>query len=159
MKLRELLARRLRELMDARPDLDTQMKVAAKSKLGQSTIQRILSDQQAATVDVVEALAKAFGISPVELLIDDRKDAQLLLALGKLDAEEKLRVLSYIEVSSGVAMRHHAGAQLNIDSGRPVPPQLTAATQRASSRRPGFEEVKKQTHEKTSASHVKRGKS
>lgn len=157
MKLRQTLAKRLRELMDLRPDLDTQTKVANKSGLGQSTVQRILNDQQSPTVDVVESLAKAFGVSPIELIIENRNDVKLLAALSKLDEQEKLRVLSYIEVSTGIAMRHHGAAQLSIDTGRPVPPELAAATHRASARKPGSDDVK-QTHDKTSAPHRKRSK-
>lgn len=159
MKLRELLAKRLRELMDVRPDLDTQTKLANRAGLSQSTIQRILSLQQACTVDVIEDLARAFGIRPIELLIEDRNDVLLLTALNKLSAEEKLRVLAYIEVSTGASLRHHERAQLSIDTGRPVPPQLAAASTRASAREPAVSDDVQQAHEQASTPQRKRGKS
>lgn len=137
MNLKDVLALRLRELMDARPDLDTQDKVSRRAKVSQSTVNRILNKQTAATVEALEGLAKAFGIKPAELLTLDKREAELLRVFNHLGEEDKLRVLGYLHVSASNAMRHHAGAQLEFDSGRPVTPSLQAASQRASARKPG----------------------
>jgi transcriptional regulator with XRE-family HTH domain len=68
MKLRQVLAKRLRELMEKTPGLDTQVKVSLAAGVAQTTISRILKCQVAATLDNVEAIADAYGISTSDLL-------------------------------------------------------------------------------------------
>jgi transcriptional regulator with XRE-family HTH domain len=68
--LRITLARNLAALMERRPDLDTQQKVAARAKIGQTTIGRVLRAEAAATVDLIDKLAKAFNVSPDSLVKD-----------------------------------------------------------------------------------------
>lgn len=63
-----VLAQNLRALMARTPDLDSQPKVAARSGVGQRTVGRILLGQVAATIDTLDALANAFGMSAWELL-------------------------------------------------------------------------------------------
>jgi len=92
MKLRQVLARRLRELMDKTPALDTQVKVSKAADVAQTTISRILKCQVGATLDNVEAIASVFGVTPAELLAqshvnsavitdDDRRTIQRLSVL------------------------------------------------------------------------------
>src|SRR5260364_265519 len=50
------------------PDLNTQIKVAKKSGIGQTTVGRILRNESSATADNIEAIACAFGLSVGELL-------------------------------------------------------------------------------------------
>jgi len=50
------------------PALDTQLKVAAACGLSPSTISRILNGSVAAHVEVLDAIAKAFGRQPADLL-------------------------------------------------------------------------------------------
>jgi transcriptional regulator with XRE-family HTH domain len=100
MKLRQVLAKRLRELMDKTPSLDTQVKVSAAAGVAQTTISRILKCQVAATLDNVESIADAFGIRIPELLTlhpvnspvvsdDDRRTIQRLsVLLGTHSNEE-----------------------------------------------------------------------
>lgn len=93
-KLRELLSHRLRVLMEATPALDTQTKVSKKAKVSQSTVQRILSKDVAATVDVIEDLGRAFGLKPPSLILSEEKEAELLkvwLDLNELDQSEVQR--------------------------------------------------------------------
>ena len=99
MKIRQVLADRLRELMSERPALDTQEKVAKLSGLGQSTIQRILTCQSSATVDAVAAIAKAFSVSPASLVSFDVRTSDLIGRWGQLSDTDKARVLAFIEVS------------------------------------------------------------
>lgn len=70
MTIRHVLSGRLSVLMVNRVDLNTQTKVAGRSGLGQSTIQRILACESSATIDALAAIAEAFGVSPNELLSD-----------------------------------------------------------------------------------------
>jgi len=150
MKLRATLAIRLRALMDDRIDLNTQTKVASRAGVGQATVQRILTQQAGATVDSVDALAAAFRVSPVELLLDDG-DAQLLSAWARLDPEDKARVLHYIELSA-TAPKSHAPApkRLDFEERKPVPTLMAAAAARASARRPTTDPTQNATgHEKT----------
>lgn len=92
--LQERLARRLRTLMDQTPSLDTQVKVSKKAAVSQSTVQRVLSKQVWATLDVVEDLARAFGVKPANLLLADDSEALLLrvwFSLSELDKSEVIR--------------------------------------------------------------------
>lgn len=93
--LRQVLANRLRDLMQSRVTLGTQDKVAEKADLGQSTIQRILSGTASPTVDVLTKLADAFDITPSSLLAEDEDDAKVLSLFRRLDRGDRARVLGY----------------------------------------------------------------
>lgn len=95
--LRTVLARRLRELMDETPALDTQMKIAARSGIAQSTVGRILRGDVAVTLDNVEALAVSFGRDPADLLICDKTKARTALqaVLSGLPAADIEKVSAY----------------------------------------------------------------
>ena len=56
--------------MAKKPDLDTQTKLSKSAGITQSTVWRVLEGQVGASIDVVERLAKAFGIPAVSLLSD-----------------------------------------------------------------------------------------
>lgn len=99
--------------MDSRPDLDTQAKVADRAALSQATIARILSQHQAATLDSLEGIARAFGIQAYELLMPEPMDASLMRGLARLSQADKARILAYIEISAGVPLW-----------GSPHPPQI-----------------------------------
>lgn len=150
MEIRKQLADRLRNLMDSRVDLDTQTKVANRSGVGQSTIQRLLACEQAATVDMLAKISRAFGLKPYEMLIDDLHDANLLRSFSRLSEVEKTRIQGFIELTLSINGQsgHHAGAQLFMDTRAPVLPQLTAATKRASARRPGSDITRDTVNEK-----------
>lgn len=135
MNLRQILARRLRALMDTRLDLNTQTKVAQRAGVGQATVQRILTLQAAATIDSIDSLAHAFRVSPVDLLLEDDRDAQLLRAWSTLNADDKARVLHYIEVSAGVPVRQAHRARQDIGDIAPAPAPMGPALSRAAARR------------------------
>jgi len=97
-KLRTRLSRLLRARMDATPALDTQMKVHKASGLAQSTIQRLLAQDQAATVDVIEELAKPFGVDGRHFLLDP-DEVKLLDLYSRMSADDKQRALAYMQVS------------------------------------------------------------
>jgi transcriptional regulator with XRE-family HTH domain len=149
--LKDVLAARLRSLMDQRPDLDTQIKIHKKTELSQSTVQRILSRQVHTSLDIVEALARAFDIEPLDLLKPIATDApdqsiapsyaetQLLTAWRKLSEEDKHRAMAFIAVSAQTRSARHdrEARQINVDSKQPVPAPLSAAVKKASARKPG----------------------
>lgn len=66
-KPNEVLAERLREAMQRTPDLRTQVALARRTRLGQSTISRILRGEVDAQAGNVSRLAEALGISMAEL--------------------------------------------------------------------------------------------
>jgi transcriptional regulator with XRE-family HTH domain len=68
MELKELLAQNLRALMKQRLDLSTQVKLHKRTGLSQSTIQRVLAKEVHTGLDVLDTLAKAFGVAPTALI-------------------------------------------------------------------------------------------
>lgn len=68
MDSRKLLAKNLAALMARSPDLSTQGKLHRKSKVAQATIGRALRGETGATLDTLDALAAAFGVSPWTLI-------------------------------------------------------------------------------------------
>jgi transcriptional regulator with XRE-family HTH domain len=105
-ELRQVIADRLRELMAASPDLDTQVKLARRSGLSQSSVARILSADSSATVDSIANLARAFDIPPASLLLSNKVDVELLLTSQALTPEGRQRLLGY-------AAAMHAGQPMS----------------------------------------------
>lgn len=146
MELKDILALRLRALMDQRPDLDTQIKIHKRTGLSQSTVQRILAREVHTALDVVERLAEAFRVKPIDLIKpiehdDETKsiapsydELQLILAWRKLTEEDKHRAMTYMSVAAEVKpKRQNAGArQVKVDSEHPVPAHLSAAVKNES---------------------------
>lgn len=132
--LRERLASRLRHLMDEHPALDTQVKVSKRSGVSQSTVQRVLSKDVAATLDVVEDIAMSFSLRPPTLLLLDEREAEMLsawLALDELDRGEVVRFALLL----GRRAKQPPGPRLDFEMQRDTP-DLAAATLRASSKAP-----------------------
>ena len=133
-RLRQVIADRLRALMAARPDLDTQVKLARRAGLSQSTVARILSADSSATSDSIAHLARALSTSPASLLLDDSAEISLLEAIQALKPEARQRLLGY---AAGVTQDQQAttrAAQYSIDSSAPVPPSRRAAHAKAVAR-------------------------
>lgn len=134
-KLRDRLARRLRELMEKHPALDTQVKVSKRAHTSQSTIGRVLSKEAAATLDVVEDLGRAFGLRPPALILFDELDAEILGEWARLGDEDRKEVLRF----AGVLARRSRGQNLPILEFQVVQETDTdvrAANMRASSQPP-----------------------
>lgn len=111
---REVLARRVRQLMDASPALDTQDKLAARCGIAQSTVGRILRCEVAATLDNVQALARAFGVPPGELVGPREQLRELDRLLAMLPAEEVEKIEAYARfVHAQYSERH--GRVFNLD--------------------------------------------
>jgi len=149
MELKDILAIRLKTLKDARPDLDTQIKIHKKTGLSQSTVQRVLAADVHTGLDVLQALADAFGLPPLELLRpieqDDGLDAlniapnydenKLVLTWRKLSDEDKHRVMAYLSVATQTKKRQHTEQrQLNVDAQTQAPKHIQAAHKRAAGR-------------------------
>lgn len=109
---RDLLAANVRELMHDRPDLDTPKKLAAKCRwpdsagprrrgkqLSERYIRYVLSptadEQHSPSIDVVTAIATAFGTHAWRLLVDDK--TMRLWALGKLFSNDEAVTDQHVE--------------------------------------------------------------
>lgn len=96
--LRDALSRNLAALMEKTPALDTQIKVANRSGVAQSTIGRILRRETAATLDNIEAIAKAFGVeSRVLLSHSNDSSAHPGIILDDLNQDEFELVKQYVD--------------------------------------------------------------
>ena len=69
--LTELFRANLEKLMKADRTLNSQPKVAAASKVAQTSVGRILRGEQSPTLDMVQALATAFDLEPWQMLVPD----------------------------------------------------------------------------------------
>lgn len=96
--LRSHLAHRLRRLMSDTQGLDTQTRVAKKAGVSQSTVQRILAEEQGATVDVLEQLADAFGIKNAAYLLLGDDEVAMLTDWSKVDDDGRSKVRGFMQV-------------------------------------------------------------
>ena len=166
MELKDILALRLRALMDQRPDLDTQTKIHKKTGLSQSTIQRILAREVHTALDVVQKLADAYRVKPLDLIKpmgqEDQQinitpnydEQQLIIAWRKLTDEDQHRAMSFISVSVETRKKRQDGQarQILVNSEQPVPAPLSAAVKKASARKPAD-----RTRINAEDSHAKKG--
>ncbi|WP_197422918.1 helix-turn-helix domain-containing protein [Burkholderia sp. ABCPW 14] len=127
--IRQVLAQRLQSLMALDPSLDTQVKVAARAKIAQSTVGRILRAEVYAQLAQVQSLAEAFRVSTASLLSDDgdTQNAQLMYdqaGFSALPEAEKEQIRTFIDF---VIKRHQASANaetLSLSSSREPPAGL-----------------------------------
>lgn len=134
-KLREKLALLIRSQMKVGV-VDTQVKVASRAGVSQSTVQRLLSLEQAATVDLLESLAKAFGVKHAEHLLLDPDDSKLLNLWSTLSEEDRGTVLGFIQMKAQTKPVPDAVSQLSFETQTPVSHGMRAASKRASAREP-----------------------
>lgn len=64
----EVLAANVKSLLDTHRTINTQVKLAQKSGVGQSTISRVIRGDTQATTETVEDLARAFGVTTAQLM-------------------------------------------------------------------------------------------
>lgn len=83
--------------MASRPDLDSQNKLGKKTGLAQSTIGRILHMVNATDVDVIDALAKAYGVQPEYLLSNGASCSRISSLLNKLAKDDIADVELFLE--------------------------------------------------------------
>lgn len=123
-KLRDLLARRVRELMEKNPAMDTQVKLAKRAGISQSTVQRVLARENAATLDVVEDLGKAFGFRPPSLILADNEHIELARAWSRMSDAERTQLL---ESARQMLQQPQAiGERKLTQNTRRIPPALPA---------------------------------
>lgn len=100
--LRKILAKKVAERMATGP-LDTQKKLAAKAKIAQSHVSRIVNAAAGATVDAVEKVASALGCEPYELFIDDEIARRALierLVTGPHVSTERVESVGYVKLQN-----------------------------------------------------------
>lgn len=97
--LQALLAKNVRQQMSLRPHLNTQVKLAAKAGVAQSTVGRILRGEVSPLLSHVESVAAAFGVTVTSLLTDENERGEIQYdqsAFARLPAAEKEKIQSYI---------------------------------------------------------------
>jgi transcriptional regulator with XRE-family HTH domain len=134
MKTRQVLADHIRNRMAMKPDLSTQTKLSRAAGVTQSTIWRALEGQVGVSIDIVESLAGAFGVSPVVMLAD-KGQAKLLDAWDKLNDDDRERVLSFMHVTLS-SRPSNMTLQNNWIDEQPIEQGLLAASSRAASSPP-----------------------
>ena len=83
--VRLVLAAHVARLMAERAALDTQVKLAKRAGLSQSTVGRVLRGDVYAGTDVVQALALAFRVRPGSLLDEGAADPAVVAAGADAD--------------------------------------------------------------------------
>lgn len=68
-----VLAHNVQHLLSTHATLNTQMKLAQKAGVGQSTISRILKGDAQTTLKTLDAIAGVFKVSPSALLLPPEK--------------------------------------------------------------------------------------
>ena len=68
-KALQVLAENLERLIASHPELNSQPKLAAKAKMDQKTVYRIITKQNEPSTDKLEKLAKALNLEPWQLLV------------------------------------------------------------------------------------------
>lgn len=148
--LRQRLARLMREKMRTSM-VDTQVKVAAKAGISQSTVQRLLSQDQSATLDLLEQLSKAFSVARPHHLLLEQDEANILTLWEGLDEADRATVIGFLQIKSQA--NKQSLAPLSFADQMPVAHQLRAASDRAASKpnRPGLSSGKRPDEKSSSA--------
>jgi transcriptional regulator with XRE-family HTH domain len=83
--IKEVLAINLQARMDADSTIGNQPLLSARSGVDQGYISRVLRQEAAITIEVLEKLAKGARCQPWELLVDDEatREAAIRKLLGK----------------------------------------------------------------------------
>ncbi|WP_230944448.1 helix-turn-helix domain-containing protein [Burkholderia territorii] len=137
---REILALKLRQLMDAHPTLNTQGRLAARAGLAQRTVGRMRNNEADPQLGHVEAVAEALGVPLVSLISDQTANANGLqydtAAVAQLSAEDRKKIESYIEFVLTTSGAARVGGQeaVNISETMPASKAQTASVRRAAQR-------------------------
>jgi len=99
--IREVLAANIRRYMRTVPAVETQVKLARRAGISQSSVARVLAGNVDTQVSIVESLADAIGVSAAELL-EDEADTKATLQYDRarfaaLPATEQAKITSYID--------------------------------------------------------------
>lgn len=86
----KVLGKNLTTLMAAHKDLNSNPKLAKKTKLSGSTISRMRNGQVDANLDTLERLSQAFHVEPWQLLVPNVEAGNLPVLMPISEAERKL---------------------------------------------------------------------
>ncbi len=75
MKLEDILAKNITDLMATTMGLDTIDKVAQRSGVGRGTVDRVRKAEVSTKIETLELLANAFSVTPIALLSEDRNES------------------------------------------------------------------------------------
>ena len=92
MSIEQIVAKNLDWLMSQQPELNSQLRLAKVSGVGQTTVGRIRRGDVSATIDNIYRLGKAFGVSAFQML--DPRLPQQLGASAQLDVRAQALSLS-----------------------------------------------------------------
>jgi transcriptional regulator with XRE-family HTH domain len=94
-----LLATNLRALMKADADLSSSPKLAARSGVGQHTVNNLEKARHDPKLSTIEAIARAFGLEVYQLLVpsDDTAFLQVIRAWQQASPEDRELVLAAAE--------------------------------------------------------------
>ncbi|MBB6319266.1 helix-turn-helix domain-containing protein [Paraburkholderia tropica] len=103
---KQILARNLRELMRRSDSLDTQVKVAQRAGIAQSTVGRLLRGEVHAQLSQIESLAEAFKVDVTALLnesgpIDTNASGPHDDTFERLSDDEKRQVHDFVVFLAG----------------------------------------------------------
>jgi transcriptional regulator with XRE-family HTH domain len=97
----KVLGENLAALMAAHPDLNSNPKLAAKTRLGTGTISRLRNGMVDANLDTLERMAKAFNVEPWQLLVAGL-DPGNLPTLQPISEEERKLYARIAEAVKGI---------------------------------------------------------
>lgn len=89
----QILADNLNRLMQAHPQLDNNVAVARAAGTTHSHIRRIRRQESMATIEMLDRIARAFGLEPFQLLMDGeemRRISDMLKSWGSAIPDEKM---------------------------------------------------------------------
>ena len=98
---RDVLAENLNHLMSAYPSLDSNPKLARRSKLGVGTIARVRNSDAAVNLDTLDKLAGCFDLHPWQMLVPnlDPKSPPVLRSMSQAESDLFDRLRSVIKAA------------------------------------------------------------
>lgn len=160
LNLPKMIASRLRELMEASIDMQTQAAVAKRSGVDQSTIGRVLNQKNSTTIKTLEGIARAFNIEPLELIIDKPNSnvlSEWQRLIDKLPPAEKDRIIQFVKFTIEQSQLILNNQTLNsITTSEPLPPETEGSALMAAKRSVITNREKSLNYEKKTGSSNKR---
>lgn len=131
--VRSKMAAQLRSRMELTPALDTQVKLATAAGIAQASVQRILSCNQSATIDVLYKLAVAFGDAGPAHFMLTAKERELLDLMSGLKDSEVSRVIGVVREIVQLGRDHNpAPADIKTITSNMPPGMLVPAVRQSS---------------------------
>lgn len=102
MSATEIFVRNLKLLMATNRHLKSQNQLAKQSKVGQTTISRIIRREQEPTLELMEKLIRPFDVLPWQMLIPDFDPADPPVT-KRVDLQQRLLLERFKHVAEEVA--------------------------------------------------------